>query len=57
MKKAVLLSFLLCSTIWSALAQCLPGQSQVVVFIQPDNYPNETSWSLKDINGNLLASG
>lgn len=35
----------------------IPGTVEVVVDIQPDNYPNETSWALTDSEGNTLASG
>lgn len=38
-------------------AQCPPGQIEVEVTIVPDNYPNETSWELKDGQGTILASG
>jgi hypothetical protein len=34
----------------------MPG-SQVTVFIKTDNNPGETTWDIKDIGGNLLASG
>ena len=37
--------------------QCQPGQDQVVVSITPDLYPEEISWTLKSINGILIASG
>lgn len=39
-------------------AQCPPGQSQVVVTIIPDNYPQETSWELRNVQTNtVIASG
>jgi hypothetical protein len=53
----ILLSTLFLSISMFARGQCPPGKNQVVVFIQPDNYPGETSWSLKDQNGLLIMSG
>ncbi|MFL5753884.1 MAG: hypothetical protein ACJ76F_10795, partial [Bacteroidia bacterium] len=35
--------------------QCSWGQSLVTIMLTTDNYPNETSWDLKDNNGNTLA--
>ncbi len=35
----------------------LPGSVPVVVDIQPDNWPNETSWTLTDEFGSVIASG
>lgn len=40
-----------------ALGQCPPGQSEIIVFIQPDNFPGETSWTLKDQAGTILMAG
>ena len=37
------------------LAQCPPGDLLVEVTIVPDNYPNETSWELKNSQGTILA--
>ena len=34
----------------------MPG-SQVTVFIKTDNFPTETTWDIKDISGNTLATG
>jgi hypothetical protein len=34
----------------------MPG-TQVTVYIKTDNNPQETTWSIKDIQGNTLASG
>lgn len=57
MRKHLLLalSLLLCSI--SIYAQCPPGQAQVVVSIVEDDYPNETTWDLRDAQGSILASG
>ena len=41
----------------SANGQCLPGEDQVIVSITTDTYPEETSWTLKSINGSLIVSG
>lgn len=39
-------------------AQCTGGQSEVVVSITPDNYPNEVSWQLQnEQTGIVIASG
>ena len=57
MKKLLFLVLLILLKGGSVSAQCPSGMSEVIVAIQPDNYPNETSWTLKDINGNILASG
>lgn len=57
MKKLLLIALLLLCKVGVMNAQCPPGESQVVVLIQPDSYPNETSWTLRDLYGNLIASG
>lgn len=36
---------------------CLDHQKQVVVSITPDNYPQETTWDLKDNTGAVILSG
>ena len=42
----------------TASAQCGAGEVQVIVQINPDSYPGETSWDLKDAgNGNVIAQG
>lgn len=39
-------------------AQCPAGQSEVVITIVPDNYPNETSWELRNVQTNdVIATG
>jgi hypothetical protein len=51
------LSILICS-IFGLSAACGPGQSEVIITIVPDNYPQETSWSLRDaITNALIDSG
>lgn len=41
----------------SARAQCPSGEVEVKVEIIPDNYPNETTWELKDQFGYIWATG
>jgi hypothetical protein len=49
---------LLLIPVTNIIAQCDPGQSEVGITIVPDNYPNETSWELRNAQTNaLLASG
>ena len=36
---------------------CLDHQKQVMVSITPDNYPQETTWDLKDNTGAVILSG
>ena len=57
MKKVLLTALIFLSLSFSAFSQCAPGQDWVVVEIVPDMYPLETSWSLMDLNGNVLLSG
>ena len=38
-------------------AQCSTGYSQIIVNIIPDNYPNETSWDIKDTANTIIANG
>ena len=38
-------------------AQCPIGNDNIVVSILTDNYPFETSWTIKDGNGTLLLQG
>ncbi|MBX7095730.1 MAG: T9SS type A sorting domain-containing protein [Flavobacteriales bacterium] len=38
-------------------AQCGPGQSEVLIHITPDNYPNEISWKLTDQSNVVIAQG
>lgn len=40
-----------------AWTQCSTGQVQVIVAIVPDDFPNETTWELRDNMGTLLGSG
>lgn len=40
----------------TAFGAC-PGQSEVIVQITADNFPQETSWTLKDQHNTVLASG
>jgi len=36
---------------------CPSGEVEVIVQIMADNYPQETSWDLKDVNGTILSQG
>ena len=45
------------STSTSISAQCVEGESEVVVQILTDNYPGETTWTLSDASGELLTGG
>ncbi|MFN3343770.1 MAG: lysyl oxidase family protein, partial [Flavobacteriales bacterium] len=36
---------------------CQTGESEVIVKIIADNFPNEISWNLKDQSNNIIASG
>ena len=54
MKKLLLITFLLLLKVGAMNAQCPSGESEVVVLIQPDSYPGETSWDLRDLNGNIF---
>jgi hypothetical protein len=47
---------LTCVTHWLH-AQCLPSEALVAITIVPDQFPNETTWELRDNQGNLLGSG
>jgi hypothetical protein len=37
-------------------ANCVGGESNIVITITPDTYVGETSWILSDISGNILAT-
>jgi hypothetical protein len=37
--------------------QCPTHQSEIIVSILPDQYPEETTWNLKDSEGNIIRSG
>ena len=37
-------------------ANCVNGESNIVVTVIPDTYPGETSWDITDTNGTVLAS-
>lgn len=60
MKNKLLFFLAFFSTILSfkqALSACTTGQSEIIVNIVPDNWPNEISWDIKTGAGVLLASG
>jgi hypothetical protein len=37
-------------------ANCINGESNIIITITPDTYTGETSWELADTTGNILAS-
>ena len=37
-------------------ANCVGGESNIVVTVIPDTYPGETSWEITDTNGTVLAT-
>ena len=37
-------------------ANCVTGESNIVVTVIPDTYPGETSWEITDTNGTVLAT-
>ena len=37
-------------------ANCITGESNIVVTVIPDTYPGETSWDITDTNGTVLAT-
>ena len=37
-------------------ANCINGESNIIITITPDSYTGETSWELADTTGNILAS-
>ncbi len=58
MKKILLVVALLFSILPSKIyASCTPGNSEIIVVIIPDAWPQETSWNLSDNNGTVIASG
>ncbi len=58
MVPAVVLFWLCCFSVLNLQAQCPGGQTQLTVTVKTDNYPNETTWKLKDyISGVELLSG
>ena len=59
MYKRITLFVLICVTAIFAQAQnsCPAGMARIVIKVTPDNYPQETSWSVKDNAGNIVATG
>lgn len=60
-KKALIIllycSFIIIGATQKSYAQCPTGYSEIIVSIIPDNYPNETSWDIKDTANTIIASG
>ncbi len=57
MKKLLLSLIAACSISISSFAQCAPGFAEVIVQIIPDTHPTETSWTIADNSGTIVASG
>jgi hypothetical protein len=55
--KKVLLSFIAFLLFSFAKGVCPSGLSTIIVSIVPDNYPQETSWDIKDSTGTTIFSG
>lgn len=55
MKKYLLIAL----AMWAlgVYSQCPGGQSELEIIIEPDNWPEETSWEVKNDIGQVLASG
>src|SRR4051812_8147839 len=45
---------ILCSFAFRANSFCTGGQIKIKVVLLTDNYPSETSWTIKDINNTIL---
>ena len=43
--------------VFSQIISCNPGESQVIIDLTPDNYPNETTWTLYADNAVILTGG
>ena len=54
MNKVYTTLFVLIFSAFGLSAACGPGQSEVIITIVADNYPQETSWSLRDAVTNVL---
>ena len=50
-------SWILFGATQSMYAQCSPGYSQIIINIVPDDYPNQTSWDLRDSNNAVVDTG
>lgn len=50
-------SLILIAIAQKARAQCPSGYSEIIVIIITDDYPNETSWDIKDTANTIIASG
>jgi hypothetical protein len=56
MKKFLLLCFLAIASLQS-FSSCPSGSSEIIVYIVPDSWYYEVSWTITDINGQIVASG
>ncbi len=57
MKKLLLSLIAICGITFSSYSQCAPGFSEVIVQIIQDTHPTETSWTIADNSGTIIASG
>ncbi|NNC95989.1 MAG: T9SS type A sorting domain-containing protein [Chitinophagales bacterium] len=48
---------ILCFISLNISAQCAANNVEIIIIITPDQFPNETTWDLRDANDNVLASG
>jgi hypothetical protein len=53
--KRLFLLLIACFSAGYINAQCPSGQSSLKVILKTDNYPQETSWKVLDVSGNILA--
>src|SRR6202008_4879495 len=57
LSRNILLAFSCCFLFSNvSFSQCGAGQALVSITLTTDNFPGETTWDLKDINGNVLAT-
>lgn len=57
MKKHLFLFCCLCMAFVQLQAQCGAGTKEVIIQIVPDAWAYETTWSLNDFNGTVIANG
>jgi hypothetical protein len=57
MKKILLSLIIACGISVSGYSQCAPGFSEIIVQIIPDSHPTETSWTIADNTGTIVATG
>ncbi len=57
MKNILLLLVLAFLASMPAMGQCAGGEVEVSIEVIPDDYPNETSWNILDLDGNTVLEG